>query len=116
MMNENDFLRQIKQINQKIDIDTEFPDWKKKVQFIAKSNERDLPFYFETDGKKVVTVASGKLIEADVTIEGNQEDLSRLFEGNLSLLEGYIIGNLNITGPFGDATGAHVLIQGARIF
>lgn len=116
MMQEKDFLTQIRKINKKVDIDTEFPDWTKTVQFIAKKGKEEIPFYFSVDGKKVAKVAKGRAKTADVVIEGSQKSLSNLFEGNLTVIGAFITKELAITGAVGDAIGANVLIQAARVF
>jgi putative sterol carrier protein len=116
MMQEKDFLAQIRKINKKVDIDTEFPDWKKSVQFIVKKGKQEIPFYFSVDGKKVAKVAKGKLPKADLIIEGSQKSLADLFEGKLTIVGAFITKELSITGTIGDAVGANVLIQAARVF
>lgn len=116
MMEEKDFLAQIKAINNKVDIDTEFPDWKKSVQFKVKGENGGFSFYFAVDGKKVSEVASGELPEADVVIEGSQEAMGDLFEGNLAMIGAFITKELDIRGAVGDAVAANVLIQAARVF
>lgn len=116
MMEEKDFLAQIRAINNKVDIDTEFPDWKKSVQFKVNGENGDFAFYFVVDGKKISEAASGELPEADVIIEGSQKALSELFEGNLAMIGAFITQEVNIRGTVGDAVGANVLIQAARVF
>jgi putative sterol carrier protein len=116
MMEEKDFLAQVRKINEKVDIGTEFPGWKKSVQFIVKQGSKEISFYFLTDGKKVTKVDKGKLTKADVTLEGSQEAVSNLFEGNLSIVGAFITKELTIAGTIGDAVGANVLIQAARVF
>lgn len=116
MMEEKDFLTQIKAINNKVDIDTEFPDWKKSIQFKVKGEKGDFSFYFVVDGKKVSEVASGELPMADVVVAGSQKALTDLFEGNLAMIGAFITKELDIRGAVGDAVGANVLIQAARVF
>lgn len=115
MMQEKDFLAQIEKINKKVDIDTEFPDWKRSIQFIVKG-EKDFSFYFVVDGKKVSKVGSGELPKADVYIEGKQELISNVFKGELAMIGAFITNELTIRGAIGDAVGANVLIQAARVF
>jgi len=116
MMEEKDFLVQIRRINEKVDIGTEFPGWKKSIQFIAKNGEKEIPFYFSVDGTKIVEVARGKMPKADVIIEGSQKSVTDLFEGTLTIIGAFITKELSITGTIGDALGANVLIQAARVF
>jgi putative sterol carrier protein len=116
MMQEKDFLAQIRQINKKVDIDTEFPDWTRTVQFVVKKRKAEMPFYFSVDGKKVIKVAKGKVSQADVVIEGSQKSMSNLFQGGLTVIGAFITKELSITGAIGDAIGANVLIQAARVF
>jgi len=116
MMQEKDFLAQIRQINKKVDIDTEFPNWTRTVQFVVKKGKAEMPFYFSVDGKKVIKVAKGKVTQADVVIEGSQKSMSNLFRGELTVIGAFITKELSITGAIGDAIGANVLIQAARVF
>lgn len=116
MMEEKDFLVQIRRINKKVDIGTEFPGWKKSIQFIVKNGKKEIPFYFSVDGTKIVKVARGKMPKADVVIEGSQKAVSDLFKGNLPIIGAFITKEVTITGSIGDALGANVLIQAARVF
>jgi len=116
MMEEKDFIAQIQKINEKVDIDTEFPDWKRSVQFVVKNGEKEKAFYFVTDGTKVSKVDKGKIDKPDITIEGTQEAMSKLFEGKLAIVEAFITKELGINGAIGDAIGANVLIQATRVF
>lgn len=109
----NNFLDQIKKINEKVDIDNEFPDWNKTVQFKIKNDDA---FYFTVHNGMVSQVAAGTTANPDVTIEGELKDMEDLFEGRLAIVGGFICKNLKITGAVGDAIGANVLIQAARIF
>ena len=115
MMQKKDFLVQLEKINDKVDIDTEFPDWKKSIQFVVKG-EKGFSFYFVVDGKRVSKVGEGVLPQADVYIEGTQEALSNLFQGKLAMIGAFITQELTIRGKVGDAVGANVLIQAARVF
>ncbi len=112
------FLSQIQKINDKVDLSTEFPDWNKAVQFIIKNTqgEDEMSFYFVVDGGKVAKADVGKLNEADVTIEGNAEAMSNLFDGELPVVGAFITKQLVIKGTIGDAVGVNVLLQAARTF
>lgn len=112
------FLTQIRKINDKVDLDTEFPDWNKSVQFIIRDTqgEEEKAFYFVVDGGKVAKADDGKLKEADVTIEGTAEAMSNLFDGELPVVGAFITKELVIKGTVGDAVGANVLLQAARTF
>ena len=115
MMQKKDFLTQLEKINKKVDINMEFPDWKRSIQFIVKG-KKDFSFHFVVDGKKVSKVAEGDLPKADVYIEGKQESISNLFKGDLAMIGAFITQELTIRGAIGDAVGANVLIQAARVF
>jgi putative sterol carrier protein len=112
------FLTQIQKINDKVDLDTEFPDWNKAVQFIIKNTqgEDEMSFYFVVEGGKVAKADNGKLPVADVTIEGNAEAMSNLFDGELPVVGAFITKQLVIKGTVGDAVGVNVLLQAARTF
>ncbi len=112
------FLAQIQKINDKVDLNTEMPDWNKAVQFIIKNTqgEDERSFYFVIDGGTVVKADNGKLNEADVTIEGNAEAMSNLFDGELPVVGAFITKQLVIKGTIGDAVGVNVLLQAARTF
>lgn len=124
MMSVNDFLSQIKKINEKVDLDTEFPDWDKTVQFNIRGNgpaatcppAEILSFYFEVDRGRVVKAETGKPSKADVILEGSNEAMSNLFEGKLTIIEAFITKEVTVTGAVGDAVGANVLLQAARTF
>ena len=90
------FLNQIRKSNDKVDLSTEFPDWNKAVQFIVKNTqgEDEMSFYFVIDGGKVAKADNGKLNEADVTIEGNAEAMSNLFDGELPVVGAFITKQL----------------------
>ncbi|MEW6410757.1 MAG: SCP2 sterol-binding domain-containing protein [Nitrospirota bacterium] len=109
------YLAQIRKINEKVNLDEEFPDWNKSVQFIIK-NSTETAFYFVVDGGKVSKVEQGKLDKADVIIEGKPEAMQRLFDGEIPIIGAFITKELTITGPIGDAIGAKVLLEAARIF
>ena len=125
MMGVNDFLSQIKKINEKVDLDSEFPDWNKTVQFNIRGNGGTTAvcpppeigsFFFEVNGGRVVKAEMGKPGKADVILEGSNEALSNLFEGKLTIIEAFITKEVTITGAVGDAIGANVLLQAARTF
>lgn len=125
MMSVNDFLSQIKEINEKVDLDSEFPDWNKTVQFNIRGNggTPDVcpspeigSFYFEVNGGRVVKAETGKPGKADVILEGSNEALSNLFEGKLTIIEAFITKEITVKGTIGDAVGANVLLQAARTF
>jgi hypothetical protein len=42
--------------------------------------------------------------------------MSNLFQGELTVIGAFITKELSITGAIGDAIGANVLIQAARVF
>ena len=111
---EERFLAQIKDIEKKVDLDNEFPDWNKSVQF--KIKDKDLPFYFVVAKGKVAKAEKGILAHPDVTIEGDAQAISNFFDGKLSVIGAFITKELTITGAIGDALGAKVLLDAARIF
>jgi len=106
------FLSQINKINKKVDLDNEFPDWNKAVQFITEGGS----FFFVVDNGKVSHVDTGEIDSPDVTIKGDAQSISDLFDGKISIIGGFITKKLKIDGPVGDAIGANVLIQAARLF
>jgi len=115
---EDKFLSQIRKINKKVDLDTEFPDWNKSVQFIIRNSkgEEVKAVYFVVDRGKVAKTGKGKLKVADVTIEGSAKAMSNLFNGELPVVGAFITKELIIKGTVGDAVGANVLLQAARTF
>ena len=109
------YLSQIRQINEKIDLDTEFPDWNKSVQFIVTDLDGG-GFYFTTNGGKVTQAEEGKLANPDVTIEGTSGAMSDLFDGNVSIVGAFITKQVTIKGAIGDALGAKVLLDAVRVY
>ena len=107
------YLSQLNKINEKVDLDNEFPDWNKAVQFITEGGDS---FFFVVDNGKVSQVDTGKLDIPDITITGDAQSISDLFEGRLSIIGGFITKKLQINGSVGDAVGANALIQAARLF
>jgi putative sterol carrier protein len=114
MTMEERFLAQIRKIDEKVDLDNEFPDWNKSIQF--KIKEKGLSFYFVVDRGKVAKAEKGTLTNPDVTIEGNAEAISDFFDGKIPVIGAFITKELTITGAIGDALGAKVLLDAARIF
>lgn len=117
-LDEGRLLRQIEKINEKVDLSNEFPNWNKSVQFIVKGSswEDESAFFFAIEDGKVTRSGSGKLDEADVTIEGSAEAINNLFNGELPVIGAFITKQLIIKGKVGDAVGANVLLQAARTF
>jgi putative sterol carrier protein len=109
------YLSQIMQINEKIDLDTEFPDWNKSVQFVVTDFDGG-EFYFTTNKGKVAKVEQGKLANPDVTIEGTSIAMSDLFDGNVSIVGAFITKQVTIKGAIGDALGAKVLLDAVRVY
>lgn len=107
------FLDQIKKIDKKVKLNEEFPEWNKSVQFLVQNGT---PFYFVVKDGKVSKFGEGKINNPDVTIQGDLNFIERLFEGELSIIGGHITKKLIINGRIGDAIGANVLIQAARVF
>ena len=118
-MKEERFLSQIRKINEKVDLKTEFPGWNKSIQFnvveTGKGNG-EASFYFVVEGGRVSKVDKGKLTNPDVTIEGSAQAMSKLFEGIIPIVGAFITKELTIKGAVGDAVGANVLLQAARTF
>ena len=111
-MDSEKYLSRLTKISEKVDLDSEFPDWNKAVQFIT---EEGSSFFFVVDHGKVTEVGDGKFNAPDVTITGDAHSISDMFEGKLSVIGGFITKKLHIDGSVGDAVGANVLIQAARI-
>lgn len=109
------YLSQIRQINGKIDLDTEFPDWNKSVQFVVTDSDKGA-FYFTTAGGKVTHAEEGTLANPDVTIEGTDSAMTELFEGNISIVGAFITKQVTIKGAIGDALGAKILLDAVRVF
>jgi|GEM_PF-6675253 putative sterol carrier protein len=109
------YLSQIRKINGTIDLDTEFPDWNKSVQFIVTDNDGGA-FYFKTEAGKVTQADEGLLVNPDVTIEGTNGAISDLFDGNVSIVGAFITKQVTIKGPIGDALGAKVLLDAVRVY
>lgn len=110
-----EFLCQIRKISGKVDLSDEFPDWNKTVQFNVKGDP-ELSFYFVVRDNKLAEVATGKLANPDVVLEGDHQAMTDLFAGRLPVIGAFITKKLTITGAIGDAVGANVLLQAARIF
>lgn len=111
----DNYLVQLRKINEKIDLDTEFPDWNKSVQFVVTDSD-DAAFYFITNQGKVTQIEQGMLTKPDVTIEGTSSAISDLFEGNVSIVGAFITKQVEIKGPIGDALGAKVLLDAVRVY
>lgn len=111
---EKRFLAQIRKIDKKVDLDSEFPDWNKSVQFNIK--DEGISFYFVVDRGKVAKAERGTLASPDVVIEGNAHAMADFFDGKLPVIGAFITKELTITGAIGDALGAKVLLDAARIF
>jgi len=117
-VNGEKLLAQIAKINEKVDLDTEFPDWNKSVQFIVHntSGGEDFSCFFIVKDGKVARSGSGLIDEADVTIEGPVGVIDDLFNGDLPVIGAVITKKMIIKGRIGDAVGANVLLQAARTF
>lgn len=109
------YLSQIRKINEKIDLKTEFPDWKKSVQFNVTDVDNGA-FYFVADGQKISKIGEGKLDSADVTIEGTDKAMAAMFGGDISIVGAFITKDLTIQGTIGDALGAKVLLEAVRVY
>ena len=109
------YLEQIRKINQKIDLDTEFPDWNKSVQFKV-SDVDDGAFYFVANGGRITDVKQGLLSAPDVTIEGRDDVMEAMFKGEISIVGAFITKELTIQGAIGDALGAKVLLEAVRVY
>ena len=107
------YLDQLNLINKKVDLDEEFPDWDKRVQFIL---DDDSGFHFITRDGQVTKVDEGILDRPDVVIKSDNETMSLLFAGKVAIIGGWITQKIKIEGKIGDAIGANVLIQAARVF
>ena len=111
---EERFLALIRKIDEKVDLDSEFPDWNKSVQFNIK--DKAISFYFVVARGKIGKAEKGTLPSPDVIIEGDALAISDFFDGKLPLVAAFITKKLTITGSIGDALGAKVLLGAARIF
>jgi len=107
------YLNQIRLIDQKVDLDSEFPDWNKAVQFVI---DGEPAFYFVVQDGTLTKAQAGEYPNPDVTIKGSSQAISDLFDGKMAVVGGFITKELAIEGKVGDAIGANVLIQAARVF
>ena len=109
------YLSQIRKINEKIDLATEFPDWNKSVQFRVTDIDKG-SFYFIADDGRIAEIGEGQIKDPDVTIEGSDKAMGALFNGEISIVGGFITKELSVQGAIGDALGAKVLLEAVRVY
>jgi putative sterol carrier protein len=111
------YIEQIKKINDKVDLSVEFPNWNKSVQFKIKDEKDNVSsLYFVVKNGKVEKAAVGELADAEVVIEGNSKAIGQLFDGSLPVTGAFITKEITVHGNVGDAVAAKVLLDAARLF
>ncbi len=109
------YLSQISKINQKVDLETEFPDWDKSVQFNITDVDKGA-FYFVAKGGKIAEFGEGTIKNPDVSINGTDSNMSALFNGETTIVGAVITKQLSVDGAIGDALGAKVLLEAVRVY
>ena len=117
------YLEQIKIIDQKVDLNTEFPGWNKTVQINVREcgcglhgEDKVTSIYFVVKDGKVAESDEGEYVNPEVLIDGEPKAIEGLFDGSLSVIGAFITKDLKIQGSVGDAIAVKVLLDAARLF
>jgi putative sterol carrier protein len=117
------YLEQIKKIDQKVELNIEFPDWNRTVQINVREcgcgidgEDKVTSMYFVVKKGKVAETGEGEFYNADVVLDGEPPAIEGLFNGSLSVVGAFITKDLTIEGSVGDAVAVKVLLDAARLF